>query len=502
MGSSTETWGRLHPASVAVNLLPRTLRVLRGTWPLLLFLFYGNDSSWIGLFDGFLLLFFFSSTIGSTIVHFFTLRYRVDAGCLIIRSGLLHRRVRSIDLARIQNVERVRNPLHKLTGLVEVRVETAAGRETDGLLSALSTDTADALVEELEKERRRFGAPADEGEPEVLVRNGLADLAWFGATATRRGILLILFGLVMEASTWLDPEGVPELLGDGLQPSLMIGLAGVVVSGIWLGGTLIEVFRYFGFRLVALDSRVIAEQGLFTRRRTEVRLAGIQSVTYREPLLRRLLGFGTLSLVTAAQRSDGGTQRVEAVVPYLHRDDLSELMARVLPIVAGGALDFPHPLALRRGVLRAFWRGLIVTVLALFWFGPWGLIAALCLPLFIGMAVLDHRHQRWALTEAAVISRRGYWNRSTVTFSRFKVQSVEVLQGPILRRWGLGRVVVRLAGTEVLLPLLDYATARRVQSDLQGREHSRPASPIPSASERSGPVALGDDFEPSLLPQS
>ena len=39
-------------------------------------------------------------------------------GMLELRYGLLNRRSRRLDPARIQNIEIVRNPLHKMSGLV------------------------------------------------------------------------------------------------------------------------------------------------------------------------------------------------------------------------------------------------------------------------------------------------------------------------------------------------------------------------------------------------
>ena len=129
-------WRGLHPLSLVANLAPRTWRTLRGTWPLLAAFAIGGRRDSVAIL--FIAALFFGMAVWSTVLHFLTLRYRVVHGRLEMRSGLLNRQNRALDPSRIQNTELVRNPLHKLLGLVELRVETASGREVEGLLSALS----------------------------------------------------------------------------------------------------------------------------------------------------------------------------------------------------------------------------------------------------------------------------------------------------------------------------------------------------------------------------
>ena len=51
MGSETP-WLSLHPASVVVNLIPQTWRVMRMAWPLLLAILWRGDSGmWIDTID-------------------------------------------------------------------------------------------------------------------------------------------------------------------------------------------------------------------------------------------------------------------------------------------------------------------------------------------------------------------------------------------------------------------------------------------------------------------
>ncbi|MFN7144746.1 MAG: PH domain-containing protein, partial [Myxococcota bacterium] len=134
--ASRDEWRSLEPASLLVNLIPDLWRTVRAAWPLLLAVLVGGGIA--NLVNLGILGVFLASAVGRTVLHFLTLRYRLHEGKLEIRTGLIGRRFRVIDPARIQNVEIVQNVFHKAAGLVELRIETAGDSGAEGMLSALS----------------------------------------------------------------------------------------------------------------------------------------------------------------------------------------------------------------------------------------------------------------------------------------------------------------------------------------------------------------------------
>ncbi|MBW1879860.1 MAG: PH domain-containing protein [Deltaproteobacteria bacterium] len=466
-------WRSLHSASVAVNLIPRAWRVARSAWPLFLALLYGGRSDETGLVDLAVLFLFFGSAFGASVVHYLTLRYRVHGGRLEISSGLFNRQMRVIAPQRIQNVEMVKNLFQRAAGLVEVRIETASGTEVEGLLSALGVPQAKELIDALESVRRAAGSEpvGEEEEGELLARNGFGDLFRYGATATRFGAgALVVFGLAMEGMQMLDPQDVEEvggfLSGSGL---VLVGI--VVLTGTWLLGTFTAVVRHHGFQLVQRGTHMVASEGLFTQRRVELPLGKIQLVTVREPLLRRLVGFGSVHIETAAAREQaGGTVSAEAMVPVVEARLLGELVHRAIPAAETDLWECklrpPHPRALVRRLIGGGVRALILTAVVAWWFWPWGLVALAFLPIALVTAWLDHRHMGWLATDRVVVARQGYIDRRTAILSQEKVQSLEVTQGLIRRRWGLGVLTLRVAGSAVSLPDLGWEEALALQEEL------------------------------------
>ena len=256
---TSDAFKGVHPASILVNLVPRAWRVARSAWPLLLAFLYGGTTDRVGIVDLALLLLFFGLTVGSTLIHFFTLRYRVHDGRLEIESGLVQRQIRTIDPHRIQNVEMVRNLFHRWSGLVEVRIETASGTEVEGLLSALTVEDAKELIEALETARRRAAPPVSPdgvSEGGLVVENSMVDLVRHGATATRLGAAAVLLGLILEFS---PASGAKQLRFDGAGVAALLPL---LLIGAWVLGILASLTRHYGFRLRRGERGLVAEEGL------------------------------------------------------------------------------------------------------------------------------------------------------------------------------------------------------------------------------------------------
>ncbi len=457
-----EAWNRLHGASPLINLVPQAWRIVRAYWPLLLALAIGTEAgnglSWLDLLY---LPAFFLAPMARTVVHWATLRYRIHDGRLEIRSGLLYRQVRLIGPERIQNSELVRNPFHRLTGLVEVRLETAGGEQTEGLLSALPLPQAQALMDRLEQLRRSAGvAPAQNEAPQerVLVSVGTLELLAHGLTSRRVGVLAVIAAVGLELWQQLG-GGDPGALQQGLHPAF---IAGVVLASFVLGVVLAvgnTLLRYHGLRLVELNDRVEARHGLLTRRQVGLQTRRIQLMRVDEPLLRRLMGYATLHMETAGLAAGpDGMRQAEATIPMVDREKLFGLCQQ---LVAGldadpwaGDLQPAPTRALLSIWLQALVRGGLLVLVAVVVGGPWGLLAMLALPAMMVAGWFDWRWQAWRITDRLVIARRGFWIRRTWILPRRKIQSAVSLQGPVLRLWGLSQVLVRMAGDRVWLPTL------------------------------------------------
>ena len=125
---------RLHPLS----WLFTAARFAKGFLvPALLFLLASGGAGyelWGALFVG--------PVIAAAVVQYRVYRYRLAADEMIVRDGVLTRTERRIPYRRIQNIDLVQNPLHRLFGVALVRVETASGARPEAVMRVLSLDAA------------------------------------------------------------------------------------------------------------------------------------------------------------------------------------------------------------------------------------------------------------------------------------------------------------------------------------------------------------------------
>lgn len=88
--------------------------------------------------------------------------------------------------------------------------------------------------------------------------------------------------------------------------------------------------------------------------------------------------------------------------------------------------------------------------------------------------VLAYRHASYVVDEHVLEIRRGVVWRHVIRVPRSRVQHIDVSQGPLERRLGLGTLVTHTAGTihaQVELAGLDHATAVQIRDSLLPRDH-------------------------------
>lgn len=85
------------------------------------------------------------------------------------------------------------------------------------------------------------------------------------------------------------------------------------------------------------------------------------------------------------------------------------------------------------------------------------------------MPSLTHRHTGYRVDALGLEIRTGVFWRSVVTVARSRIQHLDVTQGPLERRYGLGRLHVHTAGTadaSIVLHGLAYEMAKAIRDNL------------------------------------
>jgi putative membrane protein len=455
--------GRLHPFTLLFGLF-RSARVLL---PLIPLVFVGRG--WSGAVA---LSLAAAATITSQFIRYFTFRYRIERGELVVESGLLERRHRSIPVERVQEIRIEQGVVHRLLDVVDATVETGSGGAAEATLSVLSRAEYERLRRVVFERGAAARALAPDREPEaaapaeeVIRRLSLRDLVVAGLTSNHLLSAVALAGALWNFADDIIPDNYylrateylvrnARLLADrDVETALLgalLGLVAILLIGMVfsVAGT---ILLFYGFTLSRRGDDLRRRYGLLTRRASNLPRRRIQVLEIEEKFIRRLLGFATLRADTSGGKREGedDNEGRDVLLPIAPRTEIDALAPVLLPDLAEDPAGWRRVsrLAIRRGVTK----GALVCVLAAAasvalqrnWLALWPLAGV---PFIWWMNVRSYQHLGYALGARYLLTRRGWLGRSTHIVPIHKIQAVEFAQTLFDRRLGLARLHIDTAG--------------------------------------------------------
>ena len=490
---------RLHPLSWLFILL-RQLRAF--ALPLVVVLISGTrnpDDDWQ----------FLVGAIGAAVLvvgalwDYVVYRYGFLDHALVIRSGVLQRKLRLIPFERIQNVTLHQTLLHRLARVAEVRLESAGGMgKPEAEMRVLRLADAQALERRMRAdraERAQAVVEADGATPAavderdeadttdaVWLRLSTAELVRYGLISNR-GMLLVLAGvgvLSQGADSAFDAihdvvyERIEAVALDGAQlaEQLHLGVVYMVVAGALLLAALVVALRvlsvamailhYHGFRLQAGARELRVERGLLSRLRMQLPRHRIQAYALEESLLHRWFGRQNLRVDRATLEAANDQKSMRELVPIATPETMARILGELLPgrrwpLQGWQAL---HPRAWR----RKFTLPALLTVLACIGLAvaetPLALAGLLLVPLWALRARLWARHSGWTLDDGVIAWRQGWLDRSWRFAEVRRLQGLRLTQSPFDRRYGMATLWLDTIGASPLeaplrIPYLDAGVA-------------------------------------------
>jgi putative membrane protein len=441
--------------------------------------------------------------VSSQLLRYLRFRWRVEGNAVVIDQGFIIRSRRVIPRDRIQSVDMEQGPIHRLLGVMELRIESVGGQETQGRLVALEPEVAEELRAFL---LRRSGsgavdptaestttsdiAPSDsettEGNGETAwARSSPGRLVLAGLTGGRVGVVAALVGFLSQVipETWW-PALFGEAMGRVPDPSTLEGLRFLSLLGAlailtaFVLSVLATVVAHWGFTLSVSRSGggLMVRRGLLTRHRDTVPLRRIQAIRVEENLFRRILGMGALRAVVAGRAGSGEGGGTSLLLPLGRRGELYHLALRALGVDGGeerreGSDESPevwnalaplHPMP-RRALRRRQGRALLAA-LAL-GLGTWillltrdaaasaaaGVAGGVLVTALLAGWYLAHRAYGslgWADSGTHLVVREGVFTRRTTFLLRDRIQALETRATPLQRRKGLATVHLWVAGSD------------------------------------------------------
>lgn len=485
-----EHWQRLDPRMMLVHPVRELVRFL----PVIVGLFVAGtaaDGDWSWQLLG------VAAPVALGLLRYATTGFRITAGRVELRRGLLNRHVLATPLDRVRTVDLTATPAHRLLGLTTVRIGTgtASTDEDDALdLDGLPVERARRLREEL-LHVAPAGVPADDPlAAPVLARDATAppapasqrvvmrlDPSWARFAPLTSSGLVIAAGVLGLGSQVLDTLGWP----DRLRPDRVVeGAAGI---GWWLGVPVVvlvlaavvstlAVAGYlvanWGFTLTRTPGVWHLTRGLLTTRETTLDEERIGGVSLAEPLGLRLAGGARLSaIVTGLGRQPGSAVLVPPAPLPVVRRTAREVLGRPAPVDVPLTGHGPRARARRwtRALTPALLASSALVLLVVLVDAPaWLLAPAVLLPpAAAGLAADRVRGLGHALAEGHLVASSGSLDRRREVLATDSVIGWTLRSTWFQRRAGLTHLVATTAGGRQRVTVLDLAEAEAV--DLAAR---------------------------------
>ena len=194
------------------------------------------------------------------------------------------------------------------------------------------------------------------------------------------------------------------------------------------------------------------ERGLFHRYTGSIPAEKIQSITIEDNPLKRAFGYASLKVETAGYSPGRGSTKSSLVaVPIARRARVENVATAIEP---AGPVEFDHPPSrVRRRYAARYSLGIVGLLIIAFggvrYFDigvPWYAGAAL------GIAIPPAAHLKWRhrgiwIGPDHVVTRNGFWNRSTKVVPYYRIQTVIDRRTLFQRRWRLATLSIDTAGS-------------------------------------------------------
>jgi len=497
-----EGWRALHPTMLLFELL----NVLRSyLFPLVITAVVagGRERN-----DGSNSLFFLIPAITLPVLialaRYLSYRYKLAEGHVTIREGIVSRKVRSIPVKRIHNINTRQNLLARILTVEQLEIETAGGGGSEASLVALSAKAA-SEVRDYVRTEKAADDPLDTREspgPEPLTlihRVSAKDLLQAGATTSSIGVIFVGFFVVLETLN-LEPDQIADWVKETSTQTVLPDEGSLFLLGILtfvlllLISWIISIARAFlvwhGFSLSRRSNDLEIRTGLLTIREYTLPLDKIQALQCETSALRRLFGLCRIKVCSAGhvglQKQAKGS---DLLVPLTGLDRIGFFAAAVWPNVDWDSVAWQGVPPYTRMRHFRFLSLSLVTVLSALHFlvaGRFFALEPIVVYLVFGLVfswVIAHftwRQTAFAFNSDFAYIKTGFLGLHHWVIPVLRIQNARLSQTPFQRRRGLASLTLDVAGSSggpsATIPNIDLGFAWLLFNRFT---HSRVQSPIP-----------------------
>ncbi len=480
---------RQSPVAILLVILKTSKTVFRQLiFPIIVFFFLGRKSNNYGEYFIYFILFFSVVSMIYSIINFFKSYFYIQGKELIVHSGFISKKQLSIPFERIQNINFEQNIIHQIFGVKKVKIDTAGSTDKEFEFAAIENSRAEALRDILINESKRSviystkdSRPNEIRKEKVILQLSYLDLIKAGLFENHLKSASLIF-----LAAWYLYANAQEV---GLDPDDYIDRLPPIAYGLYLLFGLIVIFsvvsilislvkttlNHYNLKFLRILDGFKLEQGLFNTVTVSALDHKIQTMTWSDTLIQKLVGIFEIKLKQAVA-SSGKKTKASIIIPGASKQHVDQVLAYIFPKGKIESIKMKKVHISYRNRKLFFYCVLpaIAIVLSIF-AGEWrAMVIALLFLLFLPIYVIFNFQKLGYGYNSELIRLKGgaFGEKNIVTFIH-KLQSIKSTQSPFQRKRGLVSLHLENASGSLAIPYIDEKEAinimdlflKKVESD-------------------------------------
>ncbi len=416
-----------------------------------------------------------------SILAFRRFTFYIRDGSFIVNKGIFRKSRKNVSLGRIQAVHTEQNILHRILGVLELKVDTAGTGEKEFSIPALEPRLADRLRTKLLRERAMQSTPGeqeahhrdeDRTEDKIFALR-LIDLVKIGLSQnhfrTFGLIMAFLIGTSNRVEEFFNTSVYDYLTRSSFWKSVMSTSLSFYLF-LFIGAVLLTLvvsivlalFRYYGLTTWKSARGIRIESGLLNRRVQAAPIRKVQIYSWIVNPLRKLFGLFTIVISQASSEESSRSQALSiAGARASHIEMIKDLIYGRIASDWPEQVDVDFSMAWRYALFFGLLTALITFLL--YYFLSWTLwLMVIAVPAVVLLNFWYYYNWDIRFNADCVTVSRGVFNVRTSVLEWYKLQSVEISQTPYMSRNGLANLSLYTASGEISLPYLNVDDAGRL----------------------------------------
>lgn len=287
------------------------------------------------------------------LIGYFFKTFQIDEEKLVIRSGVLKKKVEEIPIKTIISADITQNVMHQLFKVYKINVDNAtSAKEVEGgtnlILKKEDADIVRALL--LRKNKKSIEGETENEKLEEKNEEGFSinvstnHIMFMGLLGTNIMIGFYIFpAIVIMIRLWekiimdisVNEEEVYELMYENFRDSgLIVAVVAVAAYLVFAIGynVVTSLIKYYGFKIREKDDAIFIEYGLLNKKSHTLKKDKITGVRFNQQLFMKLFHRGTLEVLAIGyQGTDNSGMAQSLLFPIIKEEEINEFLKPLLP---------------------------------------------------------------------------------------------------------------------------------------------------------------------------